>query len=99
MSPPLWNCRRNSSSLRAAWGRRSCSTMTAGGSRRWCSRRARPPRMSPWWRARDIPVVGRVKDVLAKVEAGDLVIVDGDEAVVLLRPGEDIQQAVSARID
>ena len=50
-------------------------------------------------RALDIPVVGRVKDVLAKVEAGDLVIVDGDEAVVLLRPGEDIQQAVSARID
>jgi phosphotransferase system, enzyme I, PtsP len=50
-------------------------------------------------RALDIPVVGRVKDVLAKVEAGDLVIVDGDEAVVLLRPGEDIQQAVGARID
>ncbi|HJT07731.1 MAG TPA: phosphoenolpyruvate--protein phosphotransferase [Stellaceae bacterium] len=50
-------------------------------------------------RALDIPVVGRVKDVLAKVEAGDLVIVDGEEAVVLLRPGEDIQQAVSARID
>jgi phosphotransferase system, enzyme I, PtsP len=50
-------------------------------------------------RALDIPVVGRVKDVLAKVEAGDLVIVDGDEAVVLLRPGDDIQLAVSARID
>jgi phosphotransferase system, enzyme I, PtsP len=50
-------------------------------------------------RALDIPVVGRVKDVLAKVEAGDLVIVDGDEGVVLLRPGEDIQQAVTARID
>jgi len=50
-------------------------------------------------RALDIPVVGRVKDVLAKVEAGDLVVVDGDEAVVLLRPGEDIQQAVNARIE
>jgi phosphotransferase system, enzyme I, PtsP len=50
-------------------------------------------------RAIDIPVVGRVKDVLAKVETGDLVIVEGDEAVVLLRPGEDIQQAVTARID
>lgn len=50
-------------------------------------------------RALDIPVVGRVKDVLAKVEAGDLVVVEGDEGVVLLRPGEDIQQAVNARID
>jgi phosphotransferase system enzyme I (PtsP) len=50
-------------------------------------------------RALDIPVVGRVKDVLAKVEAGDLVIVDGDEAQVLVRPGEDIQQAVAARIE
>src|SRR4029077_2798908 len=42
-------------------------------------------------RALDIPVVGRVKDVLAKVEPGDLVIVDGDEAQVMVRPGEDIQ--------
>ncbi len=49
-------------------------------------------------RALDIPVVGRVKDVLAKVEAGDLVVIDGDEAVVLLRPGEDLQQAAMARI-
>jgi phosphotransferase system, enzyme I, PtsP len=50
-------------------------------------------------RALDIPVVGRVKDVLAKVEAGDLVVVEGDEGVVLLRPGEDILQAVNTRIE
>ena len=50
-------------------------------------------------RALDIPVIGRVKDVLAKVEAGDLIVVDGDDAQVLVRPGEDIQQAVSARIE
>ena len=50
-------------------------------------------------RALDIPVVGRVKDVLAKVEAGDLIVVEGDEGVVLLRPGEDLQQAVNTRID
>ncbi len=49
-------------------------------------------------RALDIPVVGRVKNVLAKVEAGDLVAVDGEEAIVLLRPGEDLQQAALARI-
>ena len=49
-------------------------------------------------RALDIPVVGRVKDVLAKVEAGDLVVVDGEEAAALLRPSEDLQQAALARI-
>src|SRR5260221_1124983 len=32
----------------------------------------------------DIPVVGRVKDVLAKVEAGDLVVADGDHAQVFI---------------
>jgi len=50
-------------------------------------------------RALDIPVIGRVKDVLEKVESGDLVVVDADEQQVFLRPGEDIQQAVSARIE
>ncbi len=48
-------------------------------------------------RALDIPVVGRVKDVLDRVEAGDLVVVDGDEAAVLVRPSEDVQQAVDER--
>ncbi len=50
-------------------------------------------------RALDIPVVGRAKDLLTKVEPGDLVVVDGDEAQVFVRPGEDIIQAVSARIE
>jgi phosphotransferase system, enzyme I, PtsP len=50
-------------------------------------------------RALDIPVIGRVKDVLAKVEAGDLIVVDADEQQVLVRPSEDLQQAVSARIE
>jgi phosphotransferase system, enzyme I, PtsP len=49
-------------------------------------------------RALDIPVVGRVKDVLARVENGDLIVVNGDEAAVLLRPSEDVQQAVANRI-
>ena len=49
-------------------------------------------------RALDIPVVGRVKDVLAKVEAGDMVVVSGDEAMVALRPAEDLAQAAQARI-
>jgi phosphotransferase system, enzyme I, PtsP len=50
-------------------------------------------------RALDIPVVGRVKDVLAKIEPGDLVVVDADEEQVLVRPSEDLQQAVSARLE
>ncbi|MDE2228122.1 MAG: phosphoenolpyruvate--protein phosphotransferase [Alphaproteobacteria bacterium] len=49
-------------------------------------------------RALDIPVVGRVKDVLLRVEAGDVVVVDGDDAIVVLRPGEDLLQAAQARI-
>jgi phosphotransferase system, enzyme I, PtsP len=50
-------------------------------------------------RALDIPVVGRVKDVLAKVEAGDLVVADGDHAQVFIRPGEDIQEAIQANVE
>ncbi|MGO8921162.1 MAG: phosphoenolpyruvate--protein phosphotransferase [Stellaceae bacterium] len=50
-------------------------------------------------RALDIPVIGRVKDVLEKVEAGDLVVVDADEHQVFVRPSEDIQQAVAARLE
>ena len=42
-------------------------------------------------RALDIPVVGRVKGLLAQVEPGDTIIVDGDHAQVFLRPGEDVQ--------
>lgn len=49
-------------------------------------------------RALDIPMVGRVKDMLNRVEAGDLIVVNGDEAAVLVRPSEDVQQAVGNRI-
>jgi phosphotransferase system enzyme I (PtsP) len=50
-------------------------------------------------RALDIPVVGRAPDVLSRVEAGDPIVVDGDNAQVLVRPGEDILQGVYAAID
>jgi phosphotransferase system enzyme I (PtsP) len=49
-------------------------------------------------RALDIPVVGRVKDVLSRIEPGDMVVVNGDEGAVVLRPNEDVIQAVDARI-
>ncbi|MBT3988913.1 MAG: phosphoenolpyruvate--protein phosphotransferase [Rhodospirillaceae bacterium] len=44
-------------------------------------------------RALDIPVVGRAAEVLDKVETGDTVIVDGDNAQIHIRPANDTQQA------
>jgi len=45
-------------------------------------------------RAFDIPVVGRVEDATNRTEPGDLVIVDGDHAQVLIRPSEDLHQSI-----
>lgn len=42
-------------------------------------------------RALDIPVVGQVRDALARIEAGDPLIVDADHAQVLVRPSEDVR--------
>lgn len=44
-------------------------------------------------RALDIPVIGQVRDVLSKIDSGESIIVDGENTQVLIRPGEDIQQA------
>jgi phosphotransferase system, enzyme I, PtsP len=49
-------------------------------------------------RAFDIPVVGRVSEATRRIETGDIVIVDGDHAQVLIRPRADIHQAVAATI-
>ena len=49
-------------------------------------------------RALDIPVVGRIKDLLARIDPRDPMIVDGDNAQVFVRPGEDIQQMVGDTI-
>jgi phosphotransferase system enzyme I (PtsP) len=49
-------------------------------------------------RALDIPVVGRVKDALETIQAGDLIIVDGDNAQIMIRPGEDVQQTIEQRL-
>jgi phosphotransferase system, enzyme I, PtsP len=50
-------------------------------------------------RALDVPAVGRAKDVLAKAEPGDLIVVDGEEAQVFVRPSEDILQVVNTRLE
>ncbi|HEY9078787.1 phosphoenolpyruvate--protein phosphotransferase [Magnetovibrio sp.] len=44
-------------------------------------------------RALDIPVMGQVRDVLSKIDTGESIVVDGQNAQVLIRPGEDVQQA------
>jgi phosphotransferase system enzyme I (PtsP) len=45
-------------------------------------------------RALDIPVVGRVKGALDNIETGDVIAVDGDNAQVMIRPGEDVEQSI-----
>ncbi|MBO0735112.1 MAG: phosphoenolpyruvate--protein phosphotransferase [Alphaproteobacteria bacterium] len=50
-------------------------------------------------RAFDIPVVGQVDDATSRTEAGDIVVVDGDHAQVLIRPSADIQQTVTAAVE
>lgn len=42
-------------------------------------------------RALDIPVIGQVKDALARVEPLDAVIADGDNGQVFVRPTEDVR--------
>ena len=44
-------------------------------------------------RALDIPVVGRIPDLLSRVEPGDIMVLDGDNSQLFIRPGEDIVQA------
>jgi len=50
-------------------------------------------------RALDIPVVGRTGDVLGRIEPGDPMIVDGDNAQVFIRPGEDVLQSIQATLE
>src|SRR5690606_13689626 len=42
-------------------------------------------------RALDLPVVGRLDNILDRVEEGDPLIIDGDHGQVYLRPGDDIR--------
>lgn len=44
-------------------------------------------------RAMGIPVIGRVKDVLSRVNENDLIIVDATNSQVFVRPGEAAQRA------
>jgi len=50
-------------------------------------------------RALNIPVIGMVKGVLSQIDPSDPVIVDGENAQIFVRPGEDIQQMAIATMD
>jgi len=50
-------------------------------------------------RALDIPVVGRLTGALSNIEPGDQIVVDADNAQVLIRPGEDVQQAIEKSLN
>ncbi|MGQ0664482.1 MAG: phosphoenolpyruvate--protein phosphotransferase [Pseudomonadota bacterium] len=49
-------------------------------------------------RALELPMLGRVKDVLLDIEPLDPVVVDVDNAQVILRPGEDVREAYGAAL-
>jgi phosphotransferase system, enzyme I, PtsP len=50
-------------------------------------------------RALGIPMVGRVDEATRQIEAGDIVVVDGDRGQILLRPSEDLHQSVAAAVE
>jgi phosphotransferase system, enzyme I, PtsP len=49
-------------------------------------------------RALDIPVVGRVAGATRVIEQGDIVVADGDNGSVLIRPRADIRQSVEEAV-
>lgn len=49
-------------------------------------------------RALEIPVVGRSGPALAQIEPGDDIVVDGDNAQVMVRPGDDVKKAFGAAV-
>lgn len=49
-------------------------------------------------RALDIPVLGRIPDLLDRVDNGDMVVVDGDNGQLFLRPGGDVLDGARASI-
>lgn len=50
-------------------------------------------------RALDIPVIGRIENLLTRIDPLDPVIVDAENGQVFVRPGEDIQQMVQRTIE
>lgn len=49
-------------------------------------------------RMMDIPMVGRVENILSYVEPGDLAVVQGDQGLIYIRPSDDVEAAADAEI-
>jgi phosphotransferase system enzyme I (PtsP) len=49
-------------------------------------------------RALDIPVIGQVQNLLSTIDARDPLIVDAENAIIYVRPGEDIRQSVTEHL-
>ena len=49
-------------------------------------------------RALDIPMVGRVRGILSQVERDDPLVVDGDNAQIFVRPGDDVLTTVGETV-
>lgn len=49
-------------------------------------------------RMMDIPMIGRVENILNYVRTGDLSIVQGDQGIVYIRPPEDVESLIDAEI-
>lgn len=50
-------------------------------------------------RALDIPVVGQIRDALVRVDNGDTMIVDADNAQVFVRPSDHIRQSFTTSLE
>lgn len=50
-------------------------------------------------RALDIPMLGRIEGLLSRVETGDAVLVDADNAVIYLRPGDEVRANFDAALE
>ena len=50
-------------------------------------------------RALDIPIVGRVNRILSRVEPQDRIIVDGNNAVCFVRPGEEFRRVFATSME
>jgi phosphotransferase system enzyme I (PtsP) len=49
-------------------------------------------------RMMDIPMVGRVENILSLVTTGELAVVQGDQGLVYIRPPEDVEAAADSEI-
>jgi phosphotransferase system, enzyme I, PtsP len=49
-------------------------------------------------RALGLPVVGRIRNLLDRVEEGDDIVIDADRAQVFIRPGDDVRQSFEESI-